>query len=296
MKVFLTGATGNIGSAIAQRLIAQGHSVIGLARSLEAATKLKNQGIEPHPGDLNDLQSIAQGAKQAEAAIHAAWTPGAQMIEAEKNAVTTILDAIDSSGKTFIYTSGMMLYGDTGNKIVDENTPINPPDFLTWRVPIEQTVLDATNRNIRSIVIRPGLVYGQGRGFIARQIDSARQDGMARCPGTGKNFWSIIHVDDLAALYVCALEKAPAGTILNGATESVSIRTLIEAISHAAKTNGKIVDWSQQEARQVLGPFADALWMNIQVSGNKAREMLGWQPQVDSVLDRIAQDYDKIIN
>ncbi|MBW4427550.1 MAG: SDR family NAD(P)-dependent oxidoreductase [Nostoc desertorum CM1-VF14] len=296
MKVFLTGATGNIGSAIAHTLIAQGHKVIGLARSEEAANKLQNQGIEPHLGDLNDTQSIARGAKQAEATIHTAWTQGAQMINTEQNTIATILEALDSSSKTFIYTSGMMIYGDTGNKIADENTPINAPDFLTWRVPIEQAVLAATSRNIRSIVVRPALVYTKGRGFIARQISSAWQEGTARCPGTGKNFWSIIHVDDLAALYVCALEKAPAGTIFNGAAESVSIRTLMETISHAAGTNDKIIDWSQQEARQVLGPFADALWMNIQVSGAKAREMLGWEPQISSVLEVIAHDFDIGVN
>jgi len=288
MKVFLTGATGNIGSAIAEALLAKGHSVLGLARSEEAAAKLRTLGIDPHRGNLQDADSITQGARQADAAIHAAWTQGLDMIEAEQNAVNAILEALEGSSKPFIYTSGMMVYGDTGNQIADENTPLNPPDFLTWRVPIEETVLAACKRNIRSIVVRPSLVYGRGHGFIAMQICSARQAGSARCPGTGKNLWSTVHVDDLANLYVCALEKAPAGTVFNAATESVPIRALMEVISRTAGTDGKIVDWSLEEARQVLGPFADALWMNIQVSGAKAVELLGWKPQAASVLEEIA--------
>jgi nucleoside-diphosphate-sugar epimerase len=290
MKVFLTGATGYIGRAIVKALHTNGYSVLGLARSDEAATKLKNLGVEPHQGDLKSKDSIIQGARQSDAVIHTASTNGSDVVDADHNAIDAILEALDGSGKPFAYTSGTLVYGDTLNEVVNENSPLNPLPFVSWRSAFEQTVLAANVRNIRSVIIRPSLVYGNGGGLPAMLIYPARQNGVALYPGTGENCWSTVHVDDLADLYVRAIKSATSGTVFNAAVQPpVSIKEFMEAVSFAAGAEGKTAPWSLEEARQAMGPFADGFVINQRISGDKAIKELGWNPQAPSLLEDLKQ-------
>lgn len=283
MKVFLTGATGYIGSAVAEKLQAAGHTVLALARSDASARILAARGYTVHRGDITDLESLAAGARQADAVIHAATTNDASMPRTDAAATRALGNALAGTGKPFIYTSGTWVYGDTGDTVADETADFEPAPIAAWRPAVEDLALAA--EGVRSVVLRPAVVYGRGGGMPQRFIDSARRKGVVRYIGTGANRWPLVHVDDLADLYVRALD-APDGTLLlvaHGPAERVI--DLAEAASHAAGVPGKTVSWPVDEARKVLGAFADACVLDQQISGQRAKDLLGWQPQAPSIYE-----------
>ncbi|HET6836659.1 MAG TPA: NAD-dependent epimerase/dehydratase family protein, partial [Gemmatimonadales bacterium] len=274
MKVFLTGATGYIGTAIADRLRAAGHQVTGLARSDAAAGKLKTAGITAVRGDFADPKSVGSAARSADAVISTATTYDPTV---DGPAIEAMLDALSGSNKPLIYTSGIWSHGDTGGKVVDETTPPRPAELVAWRQGVEQRVLDGAGRGIRSVVIRPAIVYGRGAGIPAGFVESARKQGAAQYVGTGENRWPFVHVDDLADLYLLALEKAPAGTLLLGVSgPSHQVREVAAAASRGAGAGGRTAAWTLEEARKKMGPYADALVLDQQASGRRAQELLGW--------------------
>jgi nucleoside-diphosphate-sugar epimerase len=163
---------------------------------------------------------------------------------------------------------------------------VNPTPLVAQRPVIEQEVLGSKDRGVRAIVIRPALVYGRG-GSIPRMLSqSARETGAARYVGDGRNRWPFVDVDDLAQLYVLALEKAAPGSLYN-AVDGPSYRVLeiAEAASIGAGAKGKTEAWPLEEARKTLHAFADALVLDQQISGEKAMKELGWSPRAASVLD-----------
>jgi nucleoside-diphosphate-sugar epimerase len=285
MKIFLTGATGYIGSAVADRLRAAGHGLSALARSDASAAKLSAAGIEAIRGDFSDPRSVGRAAGSADGTISMATTYDPAI---DGPAIGAILDALAGSNKPFIYTSGIWSHGDTGGKVVDETSPPQPAALVSWRQQVEDRVLQGAQRQIRSIVIRPAIVYGRGGGIPAGFVESAQKDGAARYVGTGDTRWPFVHVDDLAELYALALEKAPPGTLLLGvAGPSYRVREVAEAASRAAGAGGKTVGWPLEEARRSLGPYADALVLDQQASGKRAEKLLGWRPSGPSVLEDI---------
>src|SRR5215207_3035263 len=191
MKVFLTGATGYIGSAVAERLRAAGHELSALARSDVSAAKLASAGITAVLGDFADPKSVGSAAQAADAVISLATTYDPTI---DGPAIDAILDALAGSNKPFIYTSGIWSHGDTGGKVVDETSPPNPAELVRWRQAVEDAVLQAARRRIRSIVIRPAIVYGRGGGIPAGFVESAQNAGAARYVGTGENRWPFVHV------------------------------------------------------------------------------------------------------
>ncbi|HEX6432945.1 MAG TPA: NAD-dependent epimerase/dehydratase family protein, partial [Gemmatimonadales bacterium] len=283
MRVFLTGATGYIGSAVADRLRAAGHEVSGLARNDAAAAKLQTTGIRPVRGDFSDPKSVGSAARGADGVINLATTFDPAI---DGPAADAILEALAGSNKPFIDTSGVWVHGDTGGKVVDETSPPNPAELVRWRPSAEHRVLDGAKRGIRVVVIRPAIVYGRGGGIPARFVASAQQQGAARYVGSGENRWPFVHVDDLADLYLLALEKAPAGTLLLGVSgPSYTVREVAAAASRGAGAGGKTAGWPLEEARRKLGPYADALALDQQASGRRAQELLGWRPYRANVLE-----------
>jgi len=287
MKVFLAGATGYIGSAVADALRGAGHQVSGLARSDAAATRLTGMGIETVRGDFADPASVARAARAADAVVSAA---SANVPATDIAAVRAVLDALRGSGKPFVYTSGIWAYGDTGGRVVTEDTPPNPAALAAWRPAIDREVLQSAADKVRSVVIQPGVVYGGGGGIPAQFVETARRDGAARFVGTGENRWTVVHLEDLAELYVRALEHAPAGTLLIAvAGPSVRVADLARAASEGAGAGGKVVAWPLAEARQKLGAYADALALDQQASSRRAEELLGWKPFRVGILDDLRQ-------
>src|SRR3954470_5222721 len=285
MRVFLTGASGYIGSAVAERLRAAGHQLTALARSDASAAKLQSADIQPVRGDFSEPKSVGHAAGQADGVISLATTYDPSI---DGPAIDAILEALAGSNKPFIYTSGIWSHGDTGGKVVDETSPPKPATLVAWRQAVEDRVLAGAKRGIRTGVIRPAIVYGRGGGIPAGFVESARQEGAARYIGTGKNRWPLVHVDDLADLYLLALEKAAPGTLLLGVSgPSRPVSEIAAAASRGAGASGRTVATPLEEARKTVGPYADALALDQQASGRRAQELLGWNPRRPDVLEEL---------
>lgn len=284
MTVFVTGATGYIGTAVARALLAAGYEVRGLARSPAAASKLEAAGAEAVWGSLTELSVLSRSARAADAVIHLGATGKADQADVDTAAVSAMLNAVEGSGKPVIYTSGIWVLGNTGDGVADEEAALNPAELVAWRAEVEGTMRQAADWAIRSVVLRPAVVYGRGGGTPGRFVSSARSKGVVRYVGDGSQRWPFVHVDDLADLYLLALD-APAGTVLNAADgPSIPVREVAQA---AAEANGAEAEaWPLEEAREVLGPYADALALDQQVSAEQALS-LGWKPRRPSVIDEL---------
>lgn len=295
MKFFLTGATGYIGAAVRDALLAAGHDVIALARTGEQAQRLADMHVQPWRGDLHDPETVAFGAAQADGAIHTALARDENAPIADRAVAEAILDAYAGSGRPFIYTSGVWVMGNTA-KNAGETAPLAPPPLVEWRTGVEVAVLAASGRGVRSIVIRPAVVYGRGGGLVAAFEKSARETGAAVMVGEGQNHWTFVHVDDLADLYVLALEKAPPGAVLIAASgDPVRVRDVAEAASRAAGCAGRVTTMEPDEAFKTMGPTVQGLLLDQRISGRRAMELLGWNPRCRSVLDefRAAEESDQ---
>jgi len=198
----------------------------------------------------------------------------------------TLLALLGGTGRPFIYTSGIWVLGDTGGKVVDETAPLNPIQLVAWRGDAEKLVLNAADSKVRAAIIRPAVVYGRSVGIPAMFIESARQSGAAQYVGNGENHWPVVHLEDLADLFLLALDKAPGGSLFHGAAEPAHrVKEIAEAASLGADAAGRTESWPLDEARKTLGAYADALVLDQQISASKARRELGWIPHRPSILD-----------
>jgi nucleoside-diphosphate-sugar epimerase len=281
MQLFVTGASGYIGSAVTEKLIGAGHRVAGLARSDAAAQKLEKAGASVVRGDLRDVSVIESAARESEGVIHLGMEFNANAPALDRGAVDAILAGLGGSGKPFLYTSGIWVMGDTGGHVADESTPVNPTPLVAWRPVHENLVLHA--EGVRGVVIRPAMVYGRGGGFAASFAEAAK-NGVVRFVGTGENRWPFVHVDDLADLYVRAL-GAPAGSLyFASAGPSVPVREVAKSAARGARVEAMPIE----EARQTMGALADALVLDQLISARKAEQELGWAPRAKPVLEELA--------
>ena len=253
MQVFLTGATGYIGSAVAEARVNAVYAVVGLARADDQARLLAAKGLGAHRGDLRDPASLAEGARNADAVIHTALAAATDAGQVDRAAVEAIIGALSQFNRPFVYTSGCWVLGNTGDRVADEDAPLAPTPLVAWRPANEQLLSDAARQGVQGIVLRPAMVYGHGGGLVASFVQSAREHGAARVIGKGENRWTFVHVDDLAALYVQAL-RAAAGTLLFAAHgPAVRVRDVAEAASRAAGAGGRVEIVPIEEARKTMG-------------------------------------------
>ena len=287
MNVFLTGATGYIGGAVALDLSDHGHVVRALARSDAAAEDAEAEGYAVVRGDLRDTELLKEQAAEADAVVHAAFEASEEGGAVDAATVEAYLEALTGTEKPLVYTSGIWLYGNTGTTTSEpatEDDPLDPLPLVAWRVPVEERLIQAAEADVRTVILRPALVYGRASGIPALLTSSAAEHGAVRYVGRGTNRWSMVHVGDLAALYRLALEAAadgslPPGTVLNAAHGTpVTVKEAAEAASFGAGTEGRVRAWPIEEARQELGPLADALVLDQNVSGEKAKRLLEWRP------------------
>jgi nucleoside-diphosphate-sugar epimerase len=291
MKVFVTGATGYVGGAIVKNLIGAGHNVLGMARSDESAAKLEEQGLEVHRGELADPESMAKGAMQADAVIHTAFPqmgPGTDfeaMLKMMTAAVAAMVDSLKGTDKTFILTSGAGGYGETGTTAVEESMPIVAPTHA----PNEQTVMGATEDGVRSIVIRPTIVYGYGASnTMMAWFNLSRQMGGGVYIGEGDSVMSSLYLDDLAELYRLALENSEPGEAYNASDGSIQeTKVVAEAISHAAGLGGKTVSIPLDEVEKA-GFIGRLIGSSKVVSIEKAKRVLSWNPSGPSLIDELS--------
>jgi nucleoside-diphosphate-sugar epimerase len=286
VNVLLIGATGYIGTGIDEALRERGHTTIGVARSTFAKATLAARGTASVDGDLAQPRSLLAAAKNADAVIFAAQVTDDNTFLVESKALATLAAALEGTGKAFVYCSGVWVYGDTGGAVADEAFPLNPVPLVARRPELEQLVLATGTRGARAVVIRPGLVFGRGRGIPAMHVESARERKAATIVGDGSNRWAVVEVGDLGRLFVLAAEKAPSGSIYNGTDESsYAVRELAEAASRGAGAGGATFVMPREAALGVLGEFGEALLLDQRVTSQRARKELGWEPKAPSILE-----------
>jgi nucleoside-diphosphate-sugar epimerase len=287
MRIFVTGASGYIGAAVVRELVAHGHQVSGLARSDAAADAVRGFGAEVVRGDLQTLDVLAGAVSQHEATVHAAFFRGPEFVEAEWSALETMLSAAPA-GSAFVNTSGSWVYGDRGDAVVDEDAPLAPIALVAWRPRHEARVLESAARGVRPIVIRPSVVYGDGRGMVGAMVEQARH-GPVRIVGDGSNRWPLVRVDALAELYRRALEHPNARGIYNAARgAAVPYVEIARAAARVGGGDGTVEHLTLESARAAMGPYADALALDLQISSAKAERELGWAPHRPTVLEELS--------
>jgi nucleoside-diphosphate-sugar epimerase len=285
MKVFLTGATGYVGSVVAEKLLENNHEVLGLARN-DGENKLIEKGIEPLRGDLIDLESLKTGARQSDAVIHTAFGHDFanfdKMVQNELDAVAAFTEVLQNTGKPFIATSAPAFLGDTGDEIANENYPIDESSYFAIRARAEKAILAANEQGVRAVVLRlPFYVYGRaGSTFVPVLIEKAKHDGAALYVETGAQKVSAVAVEDAARLYVAALENEQSRGLYNVAAESVTNREIAESI--AKLTGVKAESVSLADANERFGALTGFMTINNQISAAKAKSEIGWQPQVEA--------------
>jgi len=292
MRVFVTGATGFIGSAVVEELINAGHQVLGLARSDAAAKSLAAAGAEVHRGSLEDPESLRSGAAAADGVIHTAFIhdfanygPAA---EADRRAIETLGGAFAGSDRPLIVTSGTLLVQRQGSLATEEDA--HNPNFPRKS---EEVGLALAAGGVRASVLRlPPSVHGNGdHGFVPRLISIAREKGVSAYIGDGLNRWPAVHRLDAAHLYRLVLEKGTAGASYHGvADEGVPTREIAEAIGRGL--NVPVVSKSQEAAADHFGWIARFFGIDGPASSALTQERLGWRPvQPGLIADLNAEHY-----
>jgi nucleoside-diphosphate-sugar epimerase len=279
MRVFVTGASGYVGHSVARAFRSRGHVVYGLVRSDDDAQLLSLHEIWPVMGDLNNPESYGKILAEVEVVVHCAMDASEKREELDAKTIEAVLGAFASSSlpKAFIYTSGVWVYGSTGLQIVDEASQLNPIDLVKWRPAHEEKVLKGSSASLRTVVLRPGCVYG-GVGGLTNLFFTSVHDGSVSIIGEGSNRLAMIHVEDLAHAYVGAAEKELSQVVLNVVDDSgFTLREMAEAIAHSAGIPGKVTSFSAEEADKHFGPVAQGLSIDQAVSNSRIKRLLGWQ-------------------
>ena len=300
MHVFLTGATGYIGSAVLDSMIKGGHQVTAMARDPEKAEKLQARGAATIIGELGLPKTYVNAVKAADAVVHAAMESSPRGVEKEKAALDVMLTALaqasqaDGKPRVFVYTSGVWVLGRSV-KAAEEDSPLDPPPHVEWRRAHEEMVLSAFSGSLRTVVVRPGIVYGGGRGIVSDLIKDAL-NGLIRVVGPGKNRWPCIYDHDLGELYVKILESPSAAGVIHATDESDErVIDIAEAIAAQVPQKPDIRIVPLTEARKKLGTYADALALDQKVRSPKARA-LGWTPTQTGVIHSVPRLVEEFRN
>ncbi len=280
MKVFVTGATGFVGSAVVQELINAGHQVVGLARSEASAKSLAAAGAQAHRGDLTDLESLRTGAAAADAVIHTGFNHDfsnyAAAVQTDTRAIETLGEALAGSGRRLVVTSGTLVLRRKGPLVREDDTP--DPAFPRKS---EDAVHAVSARGVNISVVRlPPSVHGDGdHGFVPRLISIAREKGVSAYIGDGLNRWAAVHRLDAAHLYRLAVEKAPAGVShYHGiGDEGIPTREIAQVIGR--QLNLPVVSKSREEATDHFTWLGHFFAMDGAASSKRTREQLGWKPK-----------------
>ncbi|MBB3131897.1 nucleoside-diphosphate-sugar epimerase [Paenibacillus rhizosphaerae] len=292
MNIFITGVTGYIGGSVAKTLLDAGHSVYGLTRSTGQMGELKDLGVEPVVGSLEDTQLLTEYAQRSDGVIHTADV-------GHRAAVETLIRALRGTGKALIHTSGSGIVGDDA-KGEHESHQIYNEETQVFRdlepIRINELVRKAgVEQGVRGIVIVPSMVYGTSLGLprdsiqLPMLIHKSKELGAGVYIGQGRNRWSNVHIQDLAQLYLLALDKAPSASYFFAENGEESFGDLARYVSNALGFAGKTVRWTLEEAVAEWGPLAQyTLATNCRIRAVHARHLLGWKPEGESIQSWIA--------
>jgi nucleoside-diphosphate-sugar epimerase len=284
MQVFITGGSGYIGRSTIQALIRHGIGVTALARSVHSARTVSELGATPVAGALTDTDVLREAASRVDGVIHLGVDYAEGTADVDRAAAEAMQDGAGS--RPYVHTGGVWVYGDTDG-VVDENAPLDPPRITAWRPENERRVLARAAAGEHPVVVMPGLVYGRSAGLVQSFfVEPGRAAGAVPCVGDGANHWALVHVDDIAELYVLAL-NAPAGSGYAGVGgQNLPLADITRALSHAAGCPGRVDSLTLDEAVRRMGPIAEAFALDQQLTGARAHRELGWTPtRLDALTD-----------
>ncbi|MFE4668819.1 SDR family oxidoreductase [Streptomyces sp. NPDC056716] len=294
MRVFLTGATGFIGSAVLPELLAAGHTVVALARSQRAAAAVAAAGAEPYPGTLEDLDGLRRAADAADGVIHTAFIHDfatyTTSVQIDRRAVEAMGDALAGSDRPLVAASGSA--GPALGRTVTEDDIADPTVPGALRAPSEQGALALAERGVRACVVRlPPSVHGRGdHGLVPVLIATAIDKGVAGYIDDGANRWPAVHRLDAARLFRLALENAPAGARLHGVDEEgVPFRVLAEAISQGLGLPA--ISVTGERAHDHFGWLGVLAGMDAPASSTRTRTLLDWHPSHPDLLTDLADGH-----
>ena len=297
MRVLVTGATGFVGSAVVRDLVGRGHQVVGLVRDPERARPSSPEGVELRQGDMLEPETYGPLVPEVDAVVHAAQlavggrlTPAKsrQLFAADALMTRTLADACATHDRRLIYTGGCFDWGDHGEEWIDEDTPLTPSPMGEGHAAQARYLQQRhTEDGLDVVRLSPGFVYGPGGLFTSAFVDQARQ-GRLRCIGRGRNWWSCIHVDDLAAAYGLALtEAAPGSSYAVVDDEPVRLRELTDLTTRALDRPdvGNAPPWL---ISLFLGrTLVSSLTSSFRIRGDRIRNELGWAPSRPRFRDEV---------
>ncbi|MFB7273897.1 NAD-dependent epimerase/dehydratase family protein [Streptomyces sp. NPDC056244] len=285
--VFLTGGSGYIGRRTIAALREHGIGVTALVRSDRSAETVSRLGAEPVRGGLTDTDVLREAASRADGVIHLGAEATADAATVDRGAADALQDGVGAG--PYVHTGGVWVYGNTG-VVVDEDAPRNPPAITAWRLANEERVLARAATGGHPVVVMPGVVYGGGGGLIeAFLAGPARESGAVPLIGDGSNHWTVVHVEDIAELFVLALD-APAGSVFAGVTEEhPTLAGIAGAVGRAAGCPGRTERLTLAQAVDRMGPVAEAFALDQRLTGARARSVLGWEPRHTDALGELAE-------
>lgn len=293
-RVLLTGATGFVGGAVARELLAAGHELLALVRSPERGRELAAAGAEPVVGDMLDPGTYRPLVDRVDAVVHTAqYAAGGRLTaarhrklrDADHVMTSALAEACQRGGRRFVYTSGCFNYGDHGSEWITEDTPFTPSPLGAGHAAEVLALRERHRAGLDLVVLSPGFVYGPGGLFKASFWDQAVANRL-RCIGSGGNYWSCVHRDDLARAFVTALHDAPSGAEYNVVDGSpLTLRSLVDRVTDGMG-RARVGTIPPLLMGLIVGrPIVDSLTTSFRIGNDRIREQLAWAPEHPTFAD-----------